>query len=504
MERSRQRSHDGAGLAISSTICGIVFCLVAGFPTHATAASPGTTITQPSGDSALYGPVVIKGRATDDTGVQRVDVVFRNVERDTYWNGLNWQADFVRFPVAVLRSGSRSSSWRARIPTTALEPGRYVARAWSLTVNGDPTGDASVDIEWRERMRATSQPTATELDTANDASTSVALSWRADDDERRVAYDLFLDGRFVEYLSDPSARRFVFEGLLPDTSYRFGVSSLAQRTESGNAYYSPRRSIEFTTAPRATDPSDPPPPAGGRTLVYAEEFDTLDTSRWRKEHSTYGDGNNELQCYTPQQVSIDDGRLVLKAENRTETCPNGSTRRVTSGMVRSRGLDFSPGQYIEYRVKLTPADERRQGGLWPAFWASGFGGGGWPNGGEWDGLEVMTANDPTRAAFNLHYLDSASRHAQSPGRIFLDEAFSAAWHVLGFDYGSDGHMKWYLDNELVHEVRDADTLQGWPRPFDVPMTELKINLALGGSPGPLDAAALPATYEIDYVRIYAE
>ena len=34
------------------------------------------------------------------------------------------------------------------------------------------------------------------------------------------------------------------------------------------------------------------------------------------------------------------------------------------------------------------------------------------------------------------------------------------------------------------------------------MKELKINLALGGNPGPLDDRALPATYQIDYVRIY--
>lgn len=473
----------------------------------AATASPGTVLSEPGNDSTRYGPVVIKGRASDDVGVQRVDVVFRNVERNTYWNGLVWQSDFVRFPVPVVTTGSSSTAWRARIPTTALEQGRYVARAWTVSTrgNGDPTGNARTEFEWRERMRATSRPIATEVDTGDDATASVALSWLADDDERRVAFDLYIDDRFVAYLRDPNARRFVFEGLSPDTTYRLGVSSLAARTDDGNdAYYSPRRTVEFTTAAATTEPIVPPTPAGGRPLVYAEEFDSLDTSRWRKEHSTYGDGNNELQCYTPQQVSIADGKLVLKAESRTETCPNGSTRRVTSGMVRSRGIDFSPGQYIEYRVKLTPADERRQGGLWPAFWASGFGGGGWPRGGEWDGLEVMTARDPKRAAFNLHYLDSDSRHAQSPGRFFLDQPFSAAWHVLGFDYGRDGHMKWYLDNELVHEVRDADTLQGWPRPFDVPMTELKINLALGGNPGPLDAAALPATYEIDYVRLYGE
>ncbi len=52
------------------------------------------------------------------------------------------------------------------------------------------------------------------------------------------------------------------------------------------------------------------------------------------------------------------------------------------------------------------------------------------------------------------------------------------------------------------EQSGLNTLQGWPAPFNQSMQELKINLALGGNPGALDDRALPATYQIDYVRIY--
>ncbi len=241
-------------------------------------------------------------------------------------------------------------------------------------------------------------------------------------------------------------------------------------------------------------------------LVWSDEFNSFDSTRWSKEHSTYGDGGRTLQCYTPQQVTVADGALVVTAEARTETCPNsspyGSTRNVTSGMVRSKGVTFSPGQRIVYRVKLTPNDPANQGGLWPALWASGWAGGGWPTGGEWDGFEVMTAVDPSRTVFGLHYADSAGAHAKSSEAVFGSGNFSSDWHVLEFDYGRDGVMIWRMDGVEVVRQTDLDTLQGWPAPFDQAMTELKINLALGGNPGPLDRRALPATYHVDYVRIY--
>lgn len=140
-----------------------------------------------------------------------------------------------------------------------------------------------------------------------------------------------------------------------------------------------------------------------RKLVWSENFDTLDLERWKLEHSTFGDGNNELQCYTPEQVSVKDGKLTLTAEKRTVICPNGDKRRVTSGMVRSKNWSFTPGQSIEWRVKLSPQDPAHQASLWPGFWSSAWAGP-WLKGGEWDGLEVMTAKNPKRAHFSVHYL----------------------------------------------------------------------------------------------------
>lgn len=239
-----------------------------------------------------------------------------------------------------------------------------------------------------------------------------------------------------------------------------------------------------------------------RDLLWEEEFDQLDPGVWEVEHSSFGDGNNELQCYTPDQVSVESGSLVLTAINQSAQCPTGGVRAQVSGMVRTQAFTLSPGQAIEWRVKLTPADEANQGGLWPAVWASSWAGGSWPRGGEWDGFEVMTANSPDRVSYGIHFSDTAGEHDKRSREVF-GERFSDDWHEFRFDYGLHGTLVWYMDGVETYRVNDAPTLQGYPAPFDQTMTELRINLALGGNPGPLDARALPATLRVDYIRAWS-
>jgi len=240
----------------------------------------------------------------------------------------------------------------------------------------------------------------------------------------------------------------------------------------------------------------------GRQLVFAEEFNTFNSSIWQKENSTYGDGNNEAQCYVPELVSVSGGSLILKAQKNNVTCPGNRDREYESGMVRSSGVTFSPGQSIEYRIKLTPNDEDNQAGLWPSLWASSWAGGGWPTGGEWDGFEVMTAKDPKRVMFSLHYTNSSGNHGSTKKAVYSSRNFSEDWHIMRFDYGDDGTLVYHLDGNIVQTVTNADTIQGWPAPFNSTITQLKVNLALGGNPGAIDDRALPATYQVDYIRIY--
>ncbi len=173
-------------------------------------------------------------------------------------------------------------------------------------------------------------------------------------------------------------------------------------------------------------------------------------------------------------------------------------------MVRSRGLSFSPGQAIEFRVKLTVADSSNQAGLWPAVWSSSWAGGGWPTGGELDYLEVMTAENPNRAMFSMHYANQQGSHSLQNRPAYLDGPFSDEWHTIRFDYGYGGKLTWYMDGRETFSVDSAATRQGYPAPFNETIPEIKINLAVGGSPGGLGSGVLSkhATFEVDYIRVF--
>lgn len=357
-----------------------------------------------------------------------------------------------------------------------------VAGRWSL-----------VETTWQAGSLSSRLAAVTNLRVTDQTSTSITMEWDADNDARRQSFDFFVNNSWVTWTTDEDARSHTFTGLAPGTSYQLGVTAVGDPNGNwANQHYSPR-----ITIPGATD-------AAGEQVVWEDNFNTLDLGEWKVEHSTYGDGNNEMQCYRPRNVWVADGKLVLRAVDETYTCPNGSTRVVTSGMVRSTQARFSPGQAIEFRVKLTPDDSNNQGGLWPAVWASGWTGEGWPLGGELDWLEVMTAVNPKRSIYSAHFKNTNNQNDKKGKEHFGAQNFSANWHTIRFDYGTNGVLEWRLDGEVVNTITDLPTLQGYPAPFNSTIDEIKINLALGGNPGPLDLRALGddgATFEVDWIRI---
>ncbi len=290
-----------------------------------------------------------------------------------------------------------------------------------------------------------------------------------------------------------------------------------------------------TTVPATTAPptTTTPPANNGWNLVGGDEFDgtTVDASRWKPYHNTYGDGNKELACLTPQNVVESGGSLKITSRHETRTCPSGSVRQYTSGFIGSRetGSYFPAFGRFEIRAKVPHAQ-----GLWPAFWLRHRNGAGVA---EVDVLEYFHASNPGQGYATLH-LDG--RKNLSKNRIGFEPSSGASgWHTWAVEIAqvSTGvRFEFFMDGQLFHSY--LDTQHNWLSKADPAGTwDIAINQAVGGSwsgdpdgvlgyfpdvnrcaqGGTAPAGCIttginrvdwndPAktTFEIDYVRVYTK
>jgi beta-glucanase (GH16 family) len=261
-----------------------------------------------------------------------------------------------------------------------------------------------------------------------------------------------------------------------------------------------------TTTVPATTTTSPPDPVGGDagqwTLVFRDEFDgpRLATDRWVTcywwdDDGCSNEGNDELEWYRPDNVIVDDGRLVLEAREESTRTRRGDRYPYTSGMVTTGrdvddlavppGFVFTYG-YVEVRAKVPSGT-----GLWPAVWLLAADHESRP---EIDIIEVL-GDTPEVARFHIHYNDRTGDR-QSPGQDWIGPDLSEDWHLYAVEWTED-RVVWYLDGVARWEVTDPEAI---PRED----LYLILNLAVGGEwPGaPDDDTEFPARFLIDYVRIW--
>lgn len=217
----------------------------------------------------------------------------------------------------------------------------------------------------------------------------------------------------------------------------------------------------------------------GMTTVFSDEFnsDYINTAKW---NTSYPDGQGELQWYTPDALSVNQGILTIKAEKKKLNWQN-----FTSGIMTTKGNFEQMYGYFEIRAKVP---EGR--GFLPAFWlmpASGK----WPP--EIDVFEVL-GQEPNKVYMTEHYLDSSGNPAEHQ-KFFIGPNFSYDFHTYAVDWTPE-KITWYVDG-----VERFSTTQNVPHE---PMF-LLINLAVGGNwPGPPDASTVfPNAMEVSYVHVYS-
>jgi len=230
----------------------------------------------------------------------------------------------------------------------------------------------------------------------------------------------------------------------------------------------------------------------GYRLVWQDTFDngTLDETVWNVEVNGNGGGNNELEYYRKENVSVGiepvsgESCLILTAKQE-----NYGGKVCTSGRLNTLGkMRFKYGK-IEGRIKLP----KTANGLWPAFWMMGDdypqSGVGWPKCGEIDIMEMGSSIAISRGTQEKYY--SGYFHWWTSSPSYTGQADYGQAKTSSYSLQDDFHL-WTLvwDPNSISMYLDLDKYPDNPpyvtmgtgsidifnKPFFV-----ILNLAIGGN-----------------------
>lgn len=251
-----------------------------------------------------------------------------------------------------------------------------------------------------------------------------------------------------------------------------------------------RQSIAVTQAAMATA-DDITCPIEGYSLVWHDEFNgnTL-SSDWTAATGTgsNGWGNNELQYYTADAATVADGLLTITLSEQDGT--------VTSSRLYARPSTGWCYGYFEARMKLPKGK-----GTWPAFWMMPVNYSAWPADGEIDIMEEVGCN-PNVVHSTIHCNKYNNTGTAIEGANTTVSTAQTDFHTYALLWTADA-LTFYVDGaKLLTYANDGTGRDAWP--FDSAFYPI-LNLAWGGNWGGMqgvDATCLPATLEVDYVRIF--
>ncbi len=238
-------------------------------------------------------------------------------------------------------------------------------------------------------------------------------------------------------------------------------------------------------------------------LVWQDDFDgeDLDSGKWSVQVGDGCDlgicgwGNDELQWYQRENVSVSEGLLVITARRET-----AGGKEYTSARIRTAGrADWTYGRF-EVRARLP-----RGQGIWPAIWMlpTDEAYGTWAASGEIDIMELL-GHEPATVHGTLHYGGRWPENTHSGASYTLPSGtFSDDFHVFALEW-ENGVFRWYVDGVLYQTQTRWSTTDGpYPAPFDRRF-HLLVNVAVGGNwPGPPDTTTrFPQRMEVDWVRVY--
>jgi beta-glucanase (GH16 family) len=220
--------------------------------------------------------------------------------------------------------------------------------------------------------------------------------------------------------------------------------------------------------------------------VFQDTFDggAIDQGVWQVANWP-GENNNELQYYHPNQVSVSNGALQLRAD-RDWGWSFG--REYNSGLVRT-WQEWSQGRF-EVRAKVPYGQ-----GFWPAIWLLPRSAP-WPSGGEIDIMEAR-GDLPYRISSALHWGWDVNSHQYVSQAYESGANFQDGYHIYAVEW-EVGTVRFYVDG--VEHYRLYEPAVGIPSTAK----SIVLNLAVGGdySGFPDWTTPFPSQFDIDYVRVW--
>lgn len=239
----------------------------------------------------------------------------------------------------------------------------------------------------------------------------------------------------------------------------------------------------------------------GYKLFWNDEFnqDSLNLNFWNIEEWWEGAFNEESQSYENSQenITVLDGKLYIRAKKETPFDINNPA--YTSGRINTKNKVQVKHGFWEIRAKLPSGI-----GTWPAIWMlnSKIDSIGWPYCGEIDIMEHV-GFDPGKVFFSIHNTNLYGNvHGTSQQGVYELNNFETSFHSYAIEWG-ENFIKGYVNGDLYFEhIKASNSFSDWP--YSDPFF-LIINLAIGGEWGGIqgiDNSIFPASFIIDYVRLY--
>ena len=245
-------------------------------------------------------------------------------------------------------------------------------------------------------------------------------------------------------------------------------------------------------------------PANAR-LVWRDEFNgkSLDTSQWVYDTARNKEGwhNNEKQYYSAgrrENLRVENGVLMIEARKETldpKRFPDWGGQQYTSARIFTK----TGWTYGYYQIRARMPCSR---GTWPAIWMLPVDLKEWPDDGEIDIMEHVGA-EPHLIYATLHskLFNHVIKTQRSAQRMVPTNC--SAFHTYQLDWRPEVILIG-VDGKGILRVRNDQPGGKGAWPFNTPF-KMILNFAMGGDwagAKGMDDAALPKTFEVDYVRVW--